>query len=67
MLPHLKILTGFICSSELAKCFPLAEVWWDDALLQQEEEVPLRGAVLLCLQRPHEPARAHLTVPEGGI
>ena len=38
----------------------VAKVLWQNALLQKVEEVPLRGAVLLRLHRPHRPSCAHL-------
>ena len=45
-------------SSERAISFPLAKVRRDHPLLQQHDEVPLRGALILRLHRPHHPARS---------
>ena len=43
-------------SSERAISFPLAKVRRDHPLLQQHDEVPLRGALVLRLHCPHHPA-----------
>ena len=44
----------------MAEGWSVAKVLRQNALLQKEEEVPLRSAVLLRLHRPHCPARATL-------
>jgi len=45
-------------ASERAISFPLAKVRRDHPLLQQHDEVPLGGALILRLHRPHHPARS---------
>ena len=64
LLPHFLDL-------ELADALPLAEVGGRDAVLEEEEEVPLRGAVVLRLEGPEEVSRSglvgvHLGVDESG-
>ena len=44
------------CSLERAIGFPLTEVCRDHSLLQHHDEIPLRGALLLCLHRPEHPS-----------
>ena len=44
----------------MADGWSVAKVLWQNALLQKVEEVPLRGAVLLRLHRPHRPSCARL-------
>ena len=44
----------------MADGWSVAKVLWQNALLKKEDEVPLWGAVLLRLHRPHRPARATL-------
>ena len=46
---------GGVAALELAEGVPLAEVLGDDAVLEQVEVVPLRGAVVLGLGGPEEP------------
>ena len=49
---------GGVAALELAEGVPLAEVLRDDAVLEQEEVVPLRGAVVLGLGGPEEPGNS---------
>ena len=44
----------------------VAKVLWQNALLQEVEEVPFRSAVLLRLHRPHRPTGAGLEAVQLG-
>ena len=50
----------------MAVGWSVAQVLWQNALLQKVDEVPLRCAVLLRLHRPHCPAGASLEAVDLG-